>query len=165
MSSNYKIRIGNTVFNNPVLTASGCCGYGKELKDYLQIGKLGGLVTKTITLKPRKGNAVPRIAETPSGMLNSIGLENDGLKDFVFNKVKFLETLKTNVIVSVSGFSVGEFVCVVGELSKFSFIKGFEINLSCPNVQHKVKQNKLFADMGFYRFLSNNITSIKIRNI
>jgi len=129
-----RIRIGKIMLENPVIAASGTFGYGEEMKEFYDINKLGAVVTKTTTLKPRDGNPMPRVVETPSGMLNSIGLENEGLEDFILNKIPFLEKLKTNVIVSIAGNSIDEFKQLTEELSKLRCISAIELNLSCPNI-------------------------------
>jgi len=140
-----KITIGKFKLKNPVILASGTCGFGKEIKKLINVTKLGAIVTKTITLKKREGNPSPRICESPSGMLNSIGLDNDGLKDFVFEKVNLLKELKIPVIASIAGDSLNEFKKLTKELSKILCIKAIEVNLSCPNVIHKNTKFKTLA--------------------
>ena len=119
---------------NPVFTASGTCGYADELADFMDINALGGFVTKSITLKPRKGNATPRIVETDSGMLNAIGWANIGLDAFVEEKLPILEGLTAAVFVNVAGQSIDEYVAVIERLATRPAIAGFELNVSCPNV-------------------------------
>jgi len=136
---NLRVDIGGLKLKNPVIVASGTFGYGEEMAGFFDINKLGAIVTKTITLKPREGNPTPRIAETPSGMLNSIGLENKGLADFMYNKVQFLEGLKTPVIVSIAGDTIEEFCKLSEELSRLKCVSGIELNLSCPNVRHNLE--------------------------
>jgi dihydroorotate dehydrogenase (NAD+) catalytic subunit len=119
---------------NPVFTASGTCGYGDELADFMDVNALGGFITKSITLKPRKGNPPPRIVETDSGMLNAIGLANIGLDKFVEEKLPILEKMGTAIFVNVAGEGIGEYVTVVERLSSEKAISGFELNISCPNV-------------------------------
>lgn len=119
---------------NPVFTASGTCGYADELADFMDINALGGFITKSITLKPRKGNAAPRIVETDSGMLNAIGLANIGLDKFIEEKLAVLEKLSPAVFVNVAGRTIDEYVAVVERLAKEKAIAGFELNISCPNV-------------------------------
>jgi len=135
-----EVRIGKLKLKNPVIAASGTFGYGQKMKDLLDINALGAIITKTITLKPRSGNPTPRIVETPSGMLNSIGLENDGLEDFILNKTPFLEKMCTNVIVSVAGNSIAEFKELSEKLSDLKCVSGIELNLSCPNIKHGAKK-------------------------
>ena len=119
---------------NPVFTASGTCGYGDELAGFMDINALGGFVTKSITLKPRKGNATPRIVETDSGMLNAIGWANVGLDAFVEEKLPILEKFSAAVFVNVAGETLDEYVTVVERLASEGAIAGFELNVSCPNV-------------------------------
>jgi dihydroorotate dehydrogenase (NAD+) catalytic subunit len=120
---------------NPVFTASGTCGYADELADFMDVNCLGGFVTKSITLKPRKGNATPRIVETDSGMLNAIGLANIGLDKFIEEKLPILEKMNAAVFVNVAGQTIDEYVAVVQRLSSKKAIAGFELNISCPNVK------------------------------
>lgn len=144
---NMEISIGKLRLKNPIIAASGTFGYAEEMSGLFDVGKLGAIVTKTITLKERKGNPAPRIIETPSGMLNSIGLENKGLNDFIFHKIPVLETLNTDIIVSISGEDVKEFCKLAEGLSKLNSVSAIELNLSCPNVKHKTQSRtaKLMA--------------------
>ncbi|HUV41405.1 MAG TPA: dihydroorotate dehydrogenase [Sedimentisphaerales bacterium] len=119
---------------NPVFTASGTSGYADELSDFTNLNNLGGFITKSITLNPRKGNPTPRIVETDSGMLNAIGLANIGLDRFIAEKIPTLEKLNTAVFVNVAGETINEYVAVVERLAGQSAIDGFELNISCPNV-------------------------------
>jgi len=120
--------------SNPVFTASGTCGYADELADFMDINSLGGFITKSITEKPRKGNPVPRIVETDSGMLNAIGLANIGLDRFIEEKLPVLEKLSPAVFVNVAGETIKEYSTVVERLAGEKAIAGFELNISCPNV-------------------------------
>ncbi len=120
---------------NPVFTASGTCGYADELADFMDVNCLGGFITKSITLKPRKGNATPRIVETDSGMLNAIGLANIGLDKFIEEKLPILEKMTAAVFVNVAGQTIDEYVAVAQRLSSEKAIAGFELNISCPNVK------------------------------
>jgi len=120
---------------NPVFTASGTGGYADELADFTDINALGGFITKSITLEPRKGNAVPRIVETDSGMLNAIGLANIGLDKFIEEKLPVLEQISPAVFVNVAGQTIDEYVAVTEKLSCEKAIAGFELNISCPNVK------------------------------
>ncbi len=120
--------------SNPVFTVSGTCGYGDELADFMDINSLGGFVTKSITLKPRKGNPTPRIVETDSGMLNAIGLANIGLERFLDEKISILKGLKPAVFVNIAGETIEEYVAVAERLSGEEAIAGMELNISCPNV-------------------------------
>lgn len=132
---NLAVEIAGIKLRNPVMTASGTFGSGKEYSQLIDIDQLGAVVTKTVTFKPRPGNAVPRIAETPSGMLNSIGLQNDGAEAFVANDLPFLEKFNTPVIVSIGGEDLDEYCRVAKFLSQAPGIAGFEVNISCPNVK------------------------------
>ncbi|TKJ34005.1 MAG: dihydroorotate dehydrogenase B catalytic subunit [Planctomycetes bacterium B3_Pla] len=119
---------------NPVFTASGTCGYADELSDFMDVNCLGGFITKSITVKPRKGNATPRIVETDSGMLNAIGLANIGLERFIEEKLPVLEKFSSAVFVNVAGQTIEDYVAVTERLSSENAIAGFELNISCPNV-------------------------------
>lgn len=129
------IKIGNLNFKSPVLLASGTVGYGYEIANFVDFEKLGGIVTKSVSLKPRKGNRPQRIVETMAGMLNAIGLANVGIDDFINDKIPFLETLNTNVICNVAAGTVDEYCECVKILDEQKVIKAFEINISCPNVK------------------------------
>ena len=129
------VRIGSLELKNPVMTASGTFGYGTEYSGYYDIAQLGGLVTKTITLSPREGNPMPRIAETPCGMLNSIGLANVGVDRFMKEKLPILADLDTKVIVNIAGSTIDEYESVSARLQNESRIDGLEVNISCPNVK------------------------------
>ena len=120
---------------NPVLTASGTCGYADELADFVDISNLGGFITKSITLEPRKGNATPRIVETDSGMLNAIGLANIGVERFIKEKLPIIEQLSVPVFVNVAGRMIEDYVAVAQRLVGEKAISGFELNISCPNVK------------------------------
>jgi dihydroorotate dehydrogenase (NAD+) catalytic subunit len=121
---------------NPVFTASGTCGYADELSDFMDIKCLGGFITKSITLKPRKGHPTPRIVETDSGMLNAIGLANIGLDKFIEEKLPVIGSAfgGVSVFVNVAGETIEEYVAVAERLSSEKAIAGFELNISCPNV-------------------------------
>jgi len=129
------IKIKEVKFKNPVLTASGTFGFGEEAAELYDINQLGGIITKTVTLKEKLGNPPPRVVETPSGMLNSIGLANPGIENFLKNKSDFLKKLKTNVIINIAGESIEDYVKLVRILDKEDWFSGYEVNLSCPNVQ------------------------------
>jgi dihydroorotate dehydrogenase (NAD+) catalytic subunit len=128
------VRIGPMALSNPVLTASGTFGYGDEYAHVVELRALGGVITKTITLEPRVGNPPARIAETPSGMLNSIGLENVGLARFLEDKLPRLQELGCAVVVSLGGETPAELERLLEPLGAARGIAGFEINFSCPNV-------------------------------
>ncbi len=134
MIPNIKVTIAGIEFENPIMTASGCCGYGEELADLYPLSKLGALVTKSITEEPRLGHPPPRTAETASGMLNAIGLANVGVDKFISDKIPFLEKQKTKIIVNVAGSSVQEYVNICERLNDYSTVDMIELNISCPNV-------------------------------
>ncbi len=136
MKPDLKVKIKNITFPNPVLVASGTYGYAQEYERFYPVKQLGGIVTKTITLKPRIGNPPQRVVETPGGMLNAIGLQNVGAEKFVSDKLPYLRKLGIPVIVSVMGYSVEEFCAVVEALDRAPGIDGYEMNLSCPNVSY-----------------------------
>jgi dihydroorotate dehydrogenase (NAD+) catalytic subunit len=119
---------------NPVFTASGTCGYADELADFMDVNRLGGSITKSITLKPRKGNPTPRIVETDAGMLNAIGLANVGLDRFIEEKLPVIAKMSVPVFVNVAGELIEEYTAVVTRLAREKALAGFELNISCPNV-------------------------------
>ncbi|MFA7705903.1 MAG: dihydroorotate dehydrogenase [Candidatus Omnitrophota bacterium] len=130
------VNIGNLDLKNPVMVASGTFGYAEEFKGLIDLKKLGAIVTKTITVKPRPGNLPPRTCETPSGMLNSIGLENPGIGVFIREKLPFLKKLGIPVIVSIAAEdSPEEFSVLVSQLDKMAAVSAIELNISCPNLQ------------------------------
>ncbi len=124
-------------FQNPILLASGTCGYGEEYADIIPVDQLGGMVTKAVTVEPRAGNPPCRISETPSGMINSIGLANVGLDRFKAEKLPWLRDnlSAAQVLVNVAGWSIDDFVAVVSGLDDEPGFLGYEINVSCPNVE------------------------------
>ncbi len=134
MTVDLSTTIAGVRFENPVMTASGCCGYGEELATVFPLSKLGALVTKAITLKPRDGHRPPRTAETASGMINAIGLANVGIDKFLTDKVPFLERQNTKIIVNVAGSSLQEYVEVSARLNDCPRVDMIELNISCPNV-------------------------------
>ena len=138
-----KMNIGGIKIKNPVMAASGTFGFGEEFSKIYNINKLGAIIVKGITLLPREGNKTPRIAETPSGMLNSIGLQNPGIEAFIKEKIPFLCRFKVPVIVNISGYTEEEYVELAKRLNKEKRISGIEVNISCPNV--KYEGGKLFA--------------------
>ena len=121
---------------NPIITSSGTYGFGEEYKDYCPVEALGAITVKGITPEPRLGNPVPRITETPGGMLNAVGLENPGLEEFVRSYLPRLQKLNTAVIVNISGFSVEDYVLMARALQSGSGLAAIEVNISCPNVKH-----------------------------
>lgn len=139
MRPNLEVKIGTLKLKNPVMVASGTFGYGDEFRDFVQPEKLGAITTKTITLESRQGNRPPRVSETVGGMLNSIGLQNSGLKDFIENKIPFYKGLGTKLIVSVGGETNAAYAEVVRVLSAYKEVSAFELNISCPNIEYKDK--------------------------
>jgi dihydroorotate dehydrogenase (NAD+) catalytic subunit len=127
--------IGDLHFKNPVIAASGTFGYGSEFEDFLDVSSLGGIIVKGTTIEPREGNPYPRMAETPSGMLNSVGLQNKGIKYFIENIYPKLAKYKTNVIVNVNGSSIEEYVALAEQVNTLRHIRAIELNISCPNVK------------------------------
>lgn len=138
MKINLETSIAGIRLKNPVLVASGTFGYGDDITDLVDVSKLGGIITKTITLKPKKGNPPPRIAEVAGGILNAIGLQNIGLEKFLSEKLPALRKLKTAVIVSIAGETENEYIELAAALNKEQGIAGIELNLSCPNLQKKL---------------------------
>jgi len=135
MKADLSVKIGKLHLNNPVMVASGTFGYAEEFRDFLDLRKLGAVVTKTITLNPRQGNLPARTCETPAGMLNSIGLENPGLDVFLRDKLPFLKKLGIPIIISIaSEEGPGEFVALAKRLDKVRDIAAMELNISCPNI-------------------------------
>ncbi len=120
---------------NPVLTASGTFGYGEELSEFVDLNKLGGVIVKGVSIKPIRGNPPPRIWETPSGMLNAIGLENPGVDVFINRKLPYLRKFDTAVIVNIFGYCLEEYVEVAARLDGVPGVSGLEVNISCPNVK------------------------------
>ena len=129
------VEIGNLKLKNPVLTASGTFGYGEEFSDFIDLNRLGGFIVKGTTLNHREGNPYPRMVETPSGMLNAVGLQNKGVDYFIEHIYPRLQAYDTNPIVNVSGASVDDYVKVCEKLNDLDGIKSIEINISCPNVK------------------------------
>ena len=168
-------KIGKYKFKTPILTASGTYGYGDEVKDLVNIDNLGGIITKSVTLNPREGNPPPRIVETSSGMLNSIGLANLGVKEYIKQKIPNLNCLNTNVIINIAGSMIEDYLETLEMLeSSSSNHIGYEINISCPNVKEggmafgvnpKVtedltKRMRNITDKLLIMKLSPNVTSI-----
>ena len=129
------VEIAGIKLKNPVMVASGTFGYAREYEGLLDFDKLGAIITKTITLKPKEGNPPPRICETASGMLNAIGLQNNGVEYFVKEYLPYIKKLATPVIVSIGGETVEEYAEIAARLDKEVGIQGLEINISCPNVK------------------------------
>jgi dihydroorotate dehydrogenase (NAD+) catalytic subunit len=129
------VNVGSLKLRNPIMLASGTVGYGNEISEFTDLNEIGGIVTKSLSLKPRKGNPPQRIVETPSGMLNAIGLANVGVEEFVKTKIPFLKEFDVPLICNIAASSVEEFVECTKILTTEETIKAFEINVSCPNVK------------------------------
>ena len=129
------LQIGSLKLRNPILLASGTVGYGNEIAEFIDLNKIGGIVTKSVSLKPRKGNPPQRIVETPAGMLNAIGLANVGVEQFLKEKIPFLSKYVVPIICNIAASSVDEYVECTRILTSEETIKAFEINVSCPNVK------------------------------
>lgn len=129
------VNIGKLSLKNPVMTASGTFGYGLEFADFIDLNELGGFIVKGTTLKPREGNDYPRMAETPSGMLNCVGLQNKGVDHFCKEIYPQLEHLDTNVIVNVSGSTLEDYVECASRINALPHVPAIELNISCPNVK------------------------------
>lgn len=129
------VKIGSLTLKNPVMTASGTFGYGEEFADFIDLSRLGGIIVKGTTLNPRQGNPYPRMVETPSGMLNAVGLQNKGVDYFKENIYPRIKDIDTNIIVNVSGASVDDYVGVAERLKDLDKVPAIEVNISCPNVK------------------------------
>ena len=131
-----RVNIGGIELKNPVMTASGTFGYGREFEQLVDLNRLGAIIVKGLSIEPAKGNPPPRIAETPCGMLNAIGLENVGLSAFVKEKLPFLKTIETPILVNIYGKSISEYAELAERLDDIKEISGVEVNISCPNVKY-----------------------------
>ena len=136
MSFDYATKVG-VDFNNPIFTASGCAGSGKELSQFFDLRELGAIVTKSIMVKPRSGRATPRMAETPSGMLNSIGLQGPGVDQFLEHDIPWLLNQGASIVVSIAGESVEDYAVLARKMRAVSGLKALEVNISCPNVENR----------------------------
>ena len=128
-------KIHNIVLKNPVMTASGTFGYGEEFTDFIDLSRLGGIIVKGTTGERRQGNPYPRMAETPSGMLNAVGLQNVGVETFCKEVYPRIKNIDTNILVNVSGSSIEEYCAVAEQVDALENIPGIELNISCPNVK------------------------------
>jgi len=167
------VNIAGLKLNNPILTASGTCGYGEELADIFDLSELGGIVTKTITMLPREGHPPPRTAEADSGMLNAIGLANVGVDKFLAEKLPFLEKFRMRVVVNVAGTRIDDYVNLAARLNDYPRADMLELNFSCPNgeVAMEIATNAALAEKAVREVkkvfsrpviakLSPNVTSI-----
>src|SRR5512133_2316231 len=130
-----KVKIGSMILRNPVMTASGTFGYGPELEDFIDIASLGGIIVKGTTLEPREGNPYPRMAETASGMLNAVGLQNKGIDYFEKHIYPRIAVYQTNVIVNVNGSTIEDYIKLSERVNLLESIPAIELNISCPNVK------------------------------
>jgi len=133
--ANLNINIGKLQLKNPVMTASGTFGYGTEFSDFIDLSRIGGIFVKGTTLRNRQGNAYPRMAETPSGMLNAVGLQNKGVDYFINHIYPTVKDFDTNIIVNVSGSTIKEYIETAEKLNSLERIPAIELNISCPNVK------------------------------
>jgi len=129
--------LGNAWFPTPIFTASGCASSGKELAQFFPLNSIGAVVTKSVMSKPRHGRPTPRMAETPSGMLNSIGLQGPGIDAFLANDVPWLLEQKARIIVSIAGETIEEYSTLARKLRSISGLSAVEVNISCPNVENR----------------------------
>ena len=170
------VNIAGIKMKNPVMVASGTFGSGKDYEDFINLGDIGAIIAKSITLKPREGNPPPRICETPSGMLNTIGLQNAGIDVFLTEDLPYLIKFKVPVIVNIAGESVDEYSQLAKRLNGIPGIAGIEVNISCPNVKqggmqfgvdHKLTGEVISAvkkatKLPVIAKLSPNVTDIKV---
>lgn len=138
------------IMKNPVMTASGTFGFGREYSRLYDLNRLGAITVKGITIEPRRGNPPPRLIETPSGILNSIGLQNPGLEGFIGDELPYLRRLSTPVIVNISGNTIEEYAFLASELDRVEGVSALEVNVSCPNVKEGcmafgIKKDSLFS--------------------
>jgi dihydroorotate dehydrogenase (NAD+) catalytic subunit len=129
-------QIGSLLLENPILTASGTFGYGEEVAAYADLTRIGGIICKTVTREPRAGNPPPRVCETASGMLNAIGLQNVGIKRFISEKLPYLASIGTKIIVNIAGETERDFATLANQLAAIDGVDALELNISCPNVAH-----------------------------
>lgn len=132
---NLNVKIGTLELKNPVMTASGTFGYGEEFSDFIDLNRLGGYIVKGTTLEPRQGNDYPRMVETPSGMLNAVGLQNKGVEYFISEIYPRIKHYDSELLVNVSGAKIEDYVGVCNRLQESTDIRGIEVNISCPNVK------------------------------
>ncbi|MBI5233921.1 MAG: dihydroorotate dehydrogenase [Deltaproteobacteria bacterium] len=176
MKKNLSVEIAGISLKNPVMTASGTFGYGEEFSRFTDLKRLGAIVVKGLSLKPRQGNPLPRTVETACGMLNSIGLQNVGVETFIKEKLPFLRKLKVPVIANIFGQDIGEYVEVAKRFDGVLGVAGLELNISCPNVKkggvqfgtdpkeasRVVAAVKKAARVPIITKLSPNVTDIKV---
>jgi len=137
MAPDLRVRLGSTELPNPILTASGCASSGRELAQFIDVSKIGAIVTKSVMLAPRAGRPTPRMAETSSGMLNSIGLQGPGIDAFLQRDLPWLLSRGARAVVSIAGSTVDEYAELASRLSDAAGVTALEVNISCPNVEHR----------------------------
>jgi dihydroorotate dehydrogenase (NAD+) catalytic subunit len=137
MAVDLRTKLGHIELPNPVMTASGCAGAGRELAQFIDVSKIGAIVTKSVMLSPRSGRPTPRMAETPSGMLNSIGLQGPGIDAFLQRDLPWLLSRGARAVVSIAGGTIAEYADLAGRLSDAAGVTAIEVNISCPNVEHR----------------------------
>lgn len=135
-SVDLSVRLGRLTLRNPILVASGTFGYAREMVPFVPLADLGGIVPKTVTARPRAGNPTPRIVETSAGMLNAIGLDNDGLDHFLEHHLPWLRTVGTSIFVNIAGEDIDQFVAMAEKVGQAEGVAAVELNISCPNVSH-----------------------------
>jgi len=170
-----RVKLGKLELKNPVLVASGTFGYGEEYAELIDLNKLGGIMTKAVTLRPKEGNPPPRLVEVPCGLLNAIGLENPGLEVFIREKLPFLRKFDTKIIVNIAGEKEDDYLQIAKRLSKENGVDALEVNISCPNVKEGglsfgtdpkviyllVKRLKEVCGLPLILKLTPNVTDIK----
>jgi len=170
-----RVKLGKLELKNPVLVASGTFGYGEEYAELVDLNKLGGIMTKAVTLRPKEGNPPPRLVEVPCGLLNAIGLENPGLEVFIREKLPFLRKFDTKIIVNIAGEKEDDYLQIAKRLSKENGVDALEVNISCPNVKEGglsfgtdpkviyllVKRLKEVCGLPLILKLTPNVTDIK----
>ncbi len=170
---NTEVKIGKLTLKNPVMTGSGTFGFGPEMAGIVDLNALGAVVVKSTSLEPRLGNPTPRIVETPSGLLNAIGLQNSGIDNFLAEKLPFLRQYDVPIIVNLVGYEVGHYVQLAEKLSAAGGVHGLEINISCPNVKHGcdfatdpaltaelIREVRKVTDLTLITKLSPNVTDL-----
>lgn len=131
---NLQVDLNGLILHNPITVASGTFGFGREYAEYVDLNNIGGIMVKGLTLKPRVGNPSPRVAETPMGMLNSVGLQNPGIEYFIENEIPFLRQFNTKIIANINGINIEEY-CEMAEITSKADVDSLELNISCPNVK------------------------------
>ncbi len=162
MATDLRTRLGHVELPNPVLTASGCAGSGRELAQFFDVSKIGAVVTKSVMLAPRAGRPTPRMAETPSGMLNSIGLQGPGIDAFLQRDLPWLLSRGARAVVSIAGGTVDEFAELASRLSAAAGVTAIEVNISCPNVAAVIEavRGRARYDIPVFAKLSADVTDI-----